>query len=239
MPTDAELRSLLQDRLFAVRERIAIACRRAGRDPAGVSLIAVTKSVGARVAALLPELGVHDLGESRPQELWKKAAALPASIHWHLIGHLQRNKVERTLPLVHMVHSVDSLRLLDALNDAAAPLGRRVPALLQFNISGEPNKHGFRPDDVPELAKAVWHSPSIEISGLMGMAAYSDDPEAARPAFALLRRLRDQMSAAVGNELSLAELSMGMSDDFEVAVEEGATMVRIGTTLFEGLEGAG
>jgi pyridoxal phosphate enzyme (YggS family) len=238
MLSPAEIRATLADRLRSVHERIAAAGRRAGRDPAGVRLVAVTKTVGPRVAALLPELGVLDLGETRPQEMWKKAAALPAA-RWHLVGHLQRNKVERTLPLVHLIHSVDSLRLLDALNDAAGPAGQRFPILLQFNISHEATKHGFVPDDVPALARTVLHSPFAEAVGVMGMAAYADVPEASRPAFVLLRRLRDQLRDAIGHELSLPELSMGMSNDFEVAVEEGATIVRLGTTLFEGLEDEG
>jgi pyridoxal phosphate enzyme (YggS family) len=239
MHTPAELRSTLTDRLRAVRERIAAACRRVGRDPAGVRLVAVTKTVGPAVAGLLPELGVNDLGESRPQELWRKAAALPPNVRWHLVGHLQRNKVERTLPLVQMIHSVDSLRLLDALEVEAAKRGVEVPALLEMNVSREVAKHGFAPEDVPGLAERLRALRRVQVRGLMAMAAFTDDPEGARPAFAELRALRDLLRADLGPGFALDELSMGMSHDYEVAVEEGATIVRLGTTLFEGLEGEG
>jgi PLP dependent protein len=236
--TDDERRSRLADRLAAVRARIAAACARVGRDPAGVTLVAVTKTVSPNVARLLPELGVHDLGESRPQELWRKAEVLAdLPIRWHLVGHLQRNKVEGTLPLVHLTHSIDSLRLFREMDAQAAKLDARPRVLLQVNISGEGQKHGFEPDEViraePDLVRG-----RVEIVGLMGMAAYSDDPERARPAFAGLRQLRDRLRREWNlTGFQLEHLSMGMSGDFEVAVEEGATLVRIGTTLFEGLEG--
>jgi pyridoxal phosphate enzyme (YggS family) len=226
--TDFEISSLLAERIESVRSRIAAACARTNRDPAGVTLVAVTKTVSARVAALLPGLGVADLGENRPQQLWQKAAAVPAA-RWHLVGHLQRNKVEKTVPLVTLIHSVDSVRLLDAL----AAAGRPVPLLLEVNCSREAAKGGFAPADLPGVADKI-RSLKVKVEGLMTMAAYDVAPEAARPAFAELRSLRDDLRAITG--LPLPHLSMGMSNDFEVAVEEGATLVRIGTTLFHGLE---
>jgi pyridoxal phosphate enzyme (YggS family) len=235
--TDADLRTLLADRVAAVRGRIAAACARAGRDPAEVTLVAVTKTVSPRVAAVMPELGVSDLGENRPQELWRKAEALkPLPVRWHLIGHLQRNKVERTLPLVHLIHSIDSVRLALAVAIEGRKRGIRARVLLEVNTSGEEQKHGFRPDElkaaVPELACLP-----LDINGLMGMAAYSDDPQRARPAFAELRHLSDRFwNDWVMVDDRPRDLSMGMSGDFEVAIEEGATLVRIGTTLFEGLD---
>jgi len=229
---DAELRSILSDRLAAVRERIAAACRRAGRDPADVALVAVTKTVSARVAAVVAELGTPDLGEGRPQELWKKAESLPAA-RWHLVGHLQRNKIERTIPLVSLVHSVDSERLLDALAAFGRTRGAPVPVLLEVNCSREENKGGFRPEDVPALGDKLLSLAGAAVLGLMTMASHFADPQACRPAFTELRDLRDRLRAATG--LPLPHLSMGMSNDFEVAVEEGATHVRVGTTLFEGL----
>src|SRR5262245_34282066 len=138
--------SRLTDRLHAVEERIAAACRRAGRARSEVTLVAVTKTVGAEVAQELVDLGVRDLGESRPQELWRKAALVKGDVHWHLIGHLQRNKVEKTLPLVQWIHSVDSVRLLEALEAEAALRQEIVPVLLECNASGEASKHGFPPD---------------------------------------------------------------------------------------------
>jgi PLP dependent protein len=228
--TPDETRRRLAERLQSVRERIAAAGRRAGRDPAGVTLVAVTKSVGPEVAALLPELGVSDLGESRPQELWRKAAALPAGVRWHLVGHLQRNKIDKTRPLVALVHSVDSVRLLRALADDSRP----VDVLLEVNAGREPQKGGFAPEEVPALRGEVGAArPGVRVCGLMTMAALEGDPERCRPTFRGLRHLRDRLRAEWGAPLDW--LSMGMTNDFEVAVEEGATHVRVGSALFEGL----
>lgn len=232
--TDDEVRSVLSDRLAAVRARVAAACRRAGRDPAEVTLVAVTKTVSIQVARVAVELGATDLGENRPQELWKKAAEVPA-VRWHLIGHLQRNKIDRTAPLVALMHSVDSERLLDALDAFGRKRGEPVPVLLEVNCSREAAKGGFSPDAVPALGDRLASRPGVSVRGLMTMAAYFDDPEMCRPAFAELRRLRDDLRSRTG--LALPHLSMGMSNDFEVAVEEGATFVRVGTTLFDGLGG--
>jgi pyridoxal phosphate enzyme (YggS family) len=236
---EVRLRATLADRLAAVEERLRAACRRAGRERGEVTLVAVTKTVSAEVAAQLHGLGVADLGESRPQELWRKAAALPASVRWHLIGHLQRNKVERTLPLVCCVHSVDSLRLLRELEAQAASRPGGVEALLEVNASGEASKYGFAPEEVPALAPALAALRHVRVTGLMTMAAYEEDPQRCRPTFVMLRRLRDRLREALGPGHALPRLSMGMSNDFEVAVEEGATLVRLGTVLFEGLPAGG
>ncbi len=230
--TDSELRSVLAERVASVRAHIGDACRRAGRDAGSVTLVAVTKTASPHVAAIVEELGVHDLGESRPQELWKKAGAIPGA-RLHLIGHLQRNKIDRTIPLVELVHSVDSERVLAALDAFGRKRGTPVPVLLEVNCSGEASKGGFAPEDVPALSDKLVSLAGVEVRGLMTMAAYADDPQAARPTFAALRGLRDALRARTG--LPLAELSMGMSNDFEIGVEEGATFVRVGTTLFEGL----
>jgi pyridoxal phosphate enzyme (YggS family) len=228
----SDTRRFLAERLAVVEARLAAACARAGRRRDEVRLVAVTKTVSPAVAAVLVDLGVTDLGESRPQELWRKAAVLPPTVRWHLIGHLQRNKVERTLPLVAVIHSVDSLRLLDALEAAA---DRPLPVLLEVNASREASKHGFAPEEVPALAGRVAGLARVRVTGLMTMAAPAECPKAARPTFAELRRLRDRLNADLPPERRLTELSMGMSGDFEVAIEEGATMVRLGSVLFEGL----
>lgn len=227
--------ALLVERFRAVEERIRSACGRAGRRREEVTLVAVTKTVSAEIASLLPTVGQIHLGESRPQELWRKAAILPANVHWHLVGHLQRNKIERTLPLVYLIHSVDSLRLLTALEEEATKRQTAVDALLEVNASGEASKHGFAPNAVPELADAIARSKYARVGGLMTMAAYADDPERTRPTFAAVRRLRDRLQERVGPPVRLDQLSMGMSNDFEIAIEEGTTLVRIGTALFEGL----
>jgi pyridoxal phosphate enzyme (YggS family) len=234
MPIMADSRQRIADNLAAVEERLVAACRTAGRERSEVTLVAVTKTVSVEIAALLPGLGMHDLGESRPQELWRKAAAVP-NVRWHLIGHLQRNKIERSLPLIQHIHSVDSLRLLDALEDACRHAPRDLPALLEVNASREASKHGFAPEELPGLATRLAELQHVRIEGLMTMAAYEDDPERTRPTFAALRALRDRLAAEWGRPLP--QLSMGMSNDFEIAVEEGATLVRLGTVLFEGIEG--
>jgi pyridoxal phosphate enzyme (YggS family) len=229
----ADPRSVLAARLAAVEARLEAACRRAGRQRSDVTLVAVTKTVGPDVAALLPDLGVRDLGENRPQELWHKAALLPDGVRWHLIGHLQRNKVERTVPLVCLIHSVDSVRLWQELETTkgTGPL----PVLLEVNASGEASKHGFRPDEVLGLAPVLEGLRRVRVDGLMTMAALADHPQDCRPTFVLLRELRDRLRALVAGSHPLNQLSMGMSNDFEVAVEEGATLVRLGSVLFEGL----
>src|SRR6185437_1779198 len=176
----------LAARLAVVEDRLAAACRRANRARDEVTLIAVTKTVSNEVAALLPALGILDLGESRPQELWRKAAMIEPPVRWHLIGHLQRNKIERTLPLIEYMHSVDSVRLLTALEDACRSASRTLPALLEVNASREANKHGFAPEDVPELASRLAKLKHVRIEGLMTMAAYEEEAERTRPTFAAL-----------------------------------------------------
>jgi pyridoxal phosphate enzyme (YggS family) len=225
------------ENLAQVRERIATAARASGRSPESVTLIAVTKYVVPEVAAALVAGGCHDLGESRPQELWKKAAALnDAQVRWHLIGHLQRNKIERTLPLLSLVHSADSLRLIESLDSAAASQERKLPILLEVNVSGDLSKHGFQPDELePRLETLVGYR-HVEIRGLMAMAGREGDLDAARREFASLRQLRDRLEQVSAGKLVLGELSMGMSGDYEVAIAEGATLVRVGSALVEGLQ---
>jgi pyridoxal phosphate enzyme (YggS family) len=214
--------------------RIEEACRRAGRSPSDVRLVAVTKSAEVGWIDALVGIGVRDLAESRPQQLGERATLFGNTVHWHLVGHLQRNKVRKVLPLVSWIHSVDTLPLLQRLDAVAAELKLRPRLLLEVNVSGETAKNGFRPSELlagwPALA-AVSH---VEIAGLMTMAALSESAETARSTFAGLRALRDEL-AANSPSPALPELSMGMSGDFEVAIEEGATLVRIGTSLFEGL----
>lgn len=220
--------------LAEVRGRIAQAAQRSGRSPESVRLVAVTKFVGEDAIRALVEAGCTTLGESRPQQLWEKAVALAGlPIHWHLIGHLQRNKVKRTVPLVEMIQSVDSLELATALDRHGGEAGRRVPVLLEVNVSGEPAKHGFAPAEVAPLLPDLGRLAHLEIRGLMCMASLEGGLDAARRDFAALRNLRDRLRGDCPASVCLDELSMGMSGDFEVAIEEGATMVRIGSALFE------
>ena len=231
----SEIQELLRKRLAAVEERMQAACGRSGRARQEITLVAVTKTISSSVAALLPMLGLAHLGENRPQELWRKAAVLPVTVHWHLVGHLQRNKIERTLPLVRLLHSVDSLRLLEALEKEAAKEESPVAVLLEVNASREPNKQGFVPEELPRLVPTIAALKHVHVRGLMTMAALEENPQRSRPTFAAVRSLRDRLVAEIGPPHRLEQLSMGMSNDFEVAIEEGATLVRIGTALFEGL----
>ncbi len=233
--TESRLRETLAERLKLVDARIEAACQRSGRKRSEVTLVAVTKTIAAEIAGLLPSLGVLDLGESRPQELWRKSALLPKQVRWHQVGHLQRNKIEATLPLAHLIHSVDSIRLLKSLDEEAGKQNRKVEVLLEINVSGEVNKHGFRPDENAEFMKSIFELKNVHVTGLMTMAALEADPEQCRPTFVELRRLRDQWTKQMPPGHHLTRLSMGMTNDFEVAIEEGATLVRLGTVLFEGL----
>jgi pyridoxal phosphate enzyme (YggS family) len=234
----SDLARRLADNLAQAKTRIAAAAKRSGRAPETITLVAVTKYVSVETAAAVVQAGCRDLGESRPQDLWAKAAALAdPAIRWHFVGHLQRNKVRRTLPLVSLVQSVDSVRLLETLDEEAARLDRAVDALVEVNISGDAAKTGLPPGALEPLLARAAELARIRIRGLMGMAGREGDLDAARRDFANLRELRDRVARQVaGPTIALAELSMGMSGDYEVAIEEGATIVRLGSALFEGLE---
>lgn len=227
----------IAENLARVREQIAAAAAAAGRSPGDVRLVAVTKYVAAPLARELVAAGCSELGESRPQELWEKAAALAdLPVQWHLVGHLQRNKIRRTLPIASLVHSLDSTRLLAAVEAEAAVLDHPVRGLLEVNVSGEPAKHGFRPDELPDLLPTLSAYPHVAIVGLMTMARLAGGSAAARADFAALRQLRDALAPQCPPGTELTELSMGMSGDFPEAIAEGATIVRIGSALFEGLD---
>lgn len=223
----------LADNLEAVRARIRGAARRSGRASDAVTLVAVTKRNPPEVVRPLVMLGARDLGENYPQELWKKAEAVGGvDVRWHLIGHLQGNKAKKTLPMVRFIHAVDSLRLLQALDTLAVELPDPPKACLQVNTSGEAAKHGWEPAALLADSDAIVQCRNIPVVGLMTMAGLGTTAETARASFVLLRETRDALCGRSG--LSLPELSMGMSNDFETAIEEGATLVRVGSALFEG-----
>jgi hypothetical protein len=205
-------------------------------------LVAITKYVDTDIVRALYGLGVSHFGESRPQELWRKAQALREprdclpGLTWHLVGHLQRNKIERTLPVAGFIHSVDSVRLLKALETEGNKHSQPVQVLLEFNLSGEPSKHGFSRVDLPSVMETWSQLRYVRIRGLMTMAALTADPVNARPTFAALRELREEIQRRMKLAEEFHHLSMGMTNDFEVAIEEGATLLRIGSALFKGLE---
>jgi PLP dependent protein len=217
----------LADRVAEVHERIEAARRRGGRQRA-VTLIAVTKTHGAEAVEAAWRAGVRDVGENRVQEAVSKMAAVDVPVRWHLIGHVQRNKV-KAVDRFAMVHSVDSARLADALHEVGMARGQPIEALLEVNASGEASKYGWAPEDVRAEAERLIERPGVRVRGVMTMAALDADEAALRATFRAAREAGDVLRAA-GHPAE--ELSMGMSNDYEVAVEEGATMVRLGTVLF-------
>jgi pyridoxal phosphate enzyme (YggS family) len=220
--------------LQSVLERIKSAAEKSGRSASSVQLIAITKYVDSDAARQLVLDGCWRLGESRPQDLWQKAQRLSdLNIQWHLVGHLQRNKVKRTIDVAELIHSVDSPRLLMAIDEAARGRSRTVDVLLEINISGESAKHGLAADQLPGLLDLAAGLANIRVSGLMCMAALGAAEDQTRRQFARLRRLKEQFADRNSQNIQLKELSMGMSGDFEAAIAEGATMVRIGSLLFQ------
>ena len=219
-----------------VRRRIAEAAARAGTNPADVALVAVTKYVDPRQTRAVFEAGCTILGESRPQQLWPKAEALAdMPIEWHMIGHLQSNKIRRTLPLVKMIQSVDNARLLQAIDRIAGELSLQMPILLEVNVSDESGKHGFTPQTMRPLVGELGRFSNVKIQGLMCMASISGGVDVARRDFSTLRNLRDDLAGDCPDSVDLKELSMGMSGDYEAAIEEGATIVRVGSALYKGI----
>ena len=217
--------------LEMVRRRIARAAARAGRDPSSVTLVGVSKTVPAERVASAVEAGLRDLGENRVQEARDKAPRLPERVRWHLVGHLQSNKATLAARLFDMVHSIDSLETARRLDQAAQQAGRSIVGLVQVDMAGEATKFGVPEADLDPLLEGVEALGALRIRGLMVLPPYQPDPERARPYFRRLRELRDG-TASRHPALELSELSMGMTEDFEVAIEEGATLVRVGRALF-------
>jgi len=216
--------------LNTVQARIAAACERAGREAASVTLLAVTKSHSPETVRAAAELGLALFGENRVQEAKVKMGLCPARLRWHLIGHLQSNKCRDAVHCFAMVQSVDGLPLAQELNKWAEKSARTLPILLEANIAGESSKFGYQPGQLLAELETLNALPRLEIHGLMTIAPWTPDPEKVRPVFRKLRELKQQCEDRLGAPLPL--LSMGMSGDFEVAIEEGATLVRLGTVLF-------
>jgi PLP dependent protein len=217
--------------LAAVRERIAAACRRAGRAPHEVRVVAVTKTHPAAVVAEAVAAGVQAIGENRVQEAAAKRPLVAGTVPWHLVGPLQRNKAAKALDLFDVVETIDRIELAERLEGLLAPRARILPVFLEVNVGGEPQKSGASREESVALARhLVTHCPHLRLEGLMTVPPYDPDPEHARPHFRALRDLGQRLAGELG--LAALQLSMGMSDDFEVAVEEGAGWVRLGRVLF-------
>lgn len=221
----------LKERIQQVERRVQAACERSGRRRDDVKVVAVTKYVSLETTGLLLDEGIAHIGENRPQNAVPKWEALGGRGIWHFIGHLQSNKVKDIIGKFQYIHSLDRLSLAKELEKRAAAQGITVSAFLQVNISGESSKQGVRPEEAAQLLREIETYPHVRIIGLMTMAPIEDDPELTRPVFRGLRELMDRLNAQNITKEPLTELSMGMSGDFEVAIEEGATWVRLGTLL--------
>jgi pyridoxal phosphate enzyme (YggS family) len=222
----------LRTRLSRVRERIARAAGRIGRDPASIRLVAVSKTFPADCIRALADTGQIDFGENKVQEaLQKMEQTSDLPLRWHLIGHLQSNKAKKAARF-DVVHSIDDAALLHKVDDAATIEGRALDVLVQVDLANEPTKHGARPDEVPRILAAASACRAVRVRGLMLLPPVVDDPDEVRPYFATLRNLRERLVANGASPGMLGELSMGMSHDFEVAIEEGATLVRVGSAIF-------
>jgi PLP dependent protein len=245
-------KSILAERLDAVREKIAAACAKAKREPAEVTLIAVTKTAVPETIREVVQLGVHDLGESRVQQLVQRASQVqehlqrrrthgddkqqagPLAVRWHMIGHLQRNKVKQLAPLVHCIHSIDSLRLAEEIDVIGEKMHVRIPVMMQVNASEEPQKFGVAVGAALHLGEQIATMPGVQLVGLMTMAELSDDEKTIRNAFRRTREVFDEMKWQKIGGAGFRHLSMGMSNDYEIAIQEGSTMVRVGSALFGG-----
>ena len=221
--------SEIRENLLRVRERIEGAARRAGRDPKEINLVAVSKTVEVERIREAIDAGVTILGENYVQEAQKKIEQIGKLVAWHFIGHLQSNKAKYAVNLFDAIHSLDSIPLAEELNRRAEKADRKIPVMIEVNLSGEPTKFGTEEEKVFAIAKKVLDLGNLSLEGLMTMPPYFDDPEMNRPFFVRLRALKDKMAE---EGISMKELSMGMSNDFEVAIEEGATYVRVGTAIF-------
>ncbi len=226
---------MIKQNIEKIRARIAQAARRAGRSPKEVRLMGVTKTRPAEMIKEAMDAGLDLLGENYVQEAEGKILSLgnaARQAEWHMIGHLQRNKAKKACQLFDCIETVDSEKLARAVSRHASDMAKEISVLIQVNIAKEPQKSGVLPEEAASLVTRIADLPSIHVDGLMVIPPYSSEPEASRKWFSLARDLRDQLSSLFNGKIELRELSMGMSNDFEVAVEEGATIVRIGTSIF-------
>lgn len=228
----AAISEQIAENLKRVQARIARAAERAGRPADRVTLVAVSKTHPAAVIREAVAAGVRVLGENRVQEAEEKVGEVEGDVVWHLVGHLQRNKAKAAVELFDLIHSVDSLRLAREVGKRAVQAGKSARVLVQVNTSGAASQFGVEPEEAPDLVGGISEVAGVRVEGLMTIGAFLPDPESVRPCFVRLRKLRDEIAAAGLKGVSMAHLSMGMTGDFEVAVEEGATLVRVGTAIF-------
>jgi len=223
---------LLTDNLNLVKKRIEEACAKSGRNPKEVTLVAVSKKKPEEDILELYRAGQRDFGENYIQELRTKQEDLPKDIRWHMIGHLQRNKVKYIAGTIAMIHSVDSLELAETIDREALKNGRIIPILMEVNVAGEESKFGVRPEEADALAEQISHLQNVRLQGFMTSAPFAENPEEDRPVFRNLRKLSVDIGQKNYNNVTVDALSMGMTNDYSVAVEEGSTIVRVGTAIF-------
>jgi len=223
---------LVKGTFRAVMEQVAVACRRVGRCPADVKIVAVSKGLPVEKVREAVQAGITVLGENRSRELRQKARVLGTGIEWHFIGHLQSNKVKRVLPIADLIHSVDRVSLAREIDGRAVQLGSPAPVLVQVNVSGEESKQGIAPAELKDFVHYLSQLKGIRVTGLMTMAPFVEEAEEVRWVFRRLREMAGDMARQGIPGISMKELSMGMSNDYQVAVEEGATLVRVGRAIF-------
>ena len=223
---------MIRENLDSIEARIRKACERSGRDRNSVHLIAVTKTKPPEMLREAYDAGQRDFGENKVQEICRKKPELPDDLRWHMIGHLQRNKVRQLIGQTVLIHSVDSYRLAETISAEAVKARIVMPVLIEVNAAKEDSKYGVMPENTEELVRAISVLPGIHVEGLMTIAPYTEDPETNRPYFVLLRQLAVDIDHKCIDNVSMGKLSMGMTGDFEVAIEEGATHIRVGTGIF-------
>ncbi len=222
----------IRENVQFARNKIAEACRRRGRKSEEIELVAITKTVDVEQINEAIEAGIRVVGENRVQEAWRKFQEVGEKAHWHMVGHLQTNKVKRVLQFADMIHSVDSVYLAREIQTQAKKLERTIEILIQVNTSGEESKFGLEPEATIGAIEEVSTLPNLKIKGLMTIGAFLPNPEDVRPCFKLLHDLKDRVNERGITSVEIGTLSMGMTNDYEIAIEEGSTMVRVGTAIF-------
>ncbi|MDP8263374.1 MAG: YggS family pyridoxal phosphate-dependent enzyme [Candidatus Ancaeobacter aquaticus] len=223
----------IQKNVTLIKRNIDEACRVSGRSTREVTLMGVTKTVDVDAIREIISCGIKDIGESKIQDATRKHSHISQEVNWHLIGHLQTNKVKHAVQIFDYIHSVDSVKLARVISLRAEEIGKTIKIFVEVNVSGEETRYGFSHEDVAPAIEEMLLMNNIQVVGLMTMAPFTDDPECARPYFKQLRELKESINAKNSVDKELSELSMGMSNDYPVAIEEGATVVRVGTALFE------
>lgn len=223
---------MLKENLASVEEKIALACARAGRKREEVTLVAVSKTKPVEMLQEIYDEGIRDFGENKPQEIKDKYPQLSGDIRWHMIGHLQRNKIKYIIDKVCMIHSIDSLRLAEAVSEEAVKHGIVMPVLVEVNVAREESKYGIMPEETEAFVRQISVLPGIRLEGLMTIAPFTENAEDNRQFFRRLKKLYVDIKEKNIDNVNMCSLSMGMTGDYEVAIEEGATMVRVGTGIF-------